>query len=122
MENYHENRFICLEPLHIPGRAGPDLWHWGVCAMRPINEIMTEDEFVRHAMRVMKLFKQKQPSDEQFLTVRMQENAPDDHFLELFRLNDINQEMIAMNDVNQEINETAAQMFALFVCEPEGHA
>lgn len=122
MENYDENRSFFVEPVYLPGRPGPNLRDWGIRPMRPIKEIMTEDEFVRHAMRVMKLFKQKQPSDEQFLTVRMRENAPDDHFLELFRLNDINQEMIAMNDVNQEINETAAQIFALFVCEPEGHA
>jgi len=111
-----------MEPFHLPGRAGPDLRDWGIRPVKPLSEIMTEDEFVAHAMRVMKRFKPRQPSDEQFLTVRMQENVPNDHFLELFRLNDINQEMIAMNDVNQEINETAAQIFALFVCEPEGSA
>lgn len=80
--------------------------------MKPLSEIMTEDEFVAHAMRVMKLFKPRQPSNEEFLVVRMQDDAPDDQFLELVR----------MGDMRQQINETAAEMFALFICDPEGHA
>lgn len=77
-----------------------------------LPDIMTEDEFVAHAMRGMKLFKPRQPSNEEFLAVRMQDDAPDDQFLELVR----------MGDMRQQINETAAEMFALFICDPEGHA
>lgn len=77
--------------------------------MRPINEIMTEDEFVRHAMRVMKLFKPIQPTDEEYLVVRMQDDVPGDVFVQL-----------AMK--MEEMVETAGQMLELMHVRPEGSA
>lgn len=54
---------------------------------------MTEEEFTRHAMRIMKLFKPDQPPEDEYLDIDTDNGA-----------------------------ETVAQMFALFLCEPEGHA
>lgn len=62
----------------------------------PVCEIMTEEEFTRHAMRIMKLFKPDQPPEE---------------YVE-----------IDTADLEPHDAETVAQMFALFLCEPEGSA
>jgi len=74
-----------------------------------LSEIMTEEEFVAIGMRIVKLFHPFQPSDEEFLAVRIADNAPDDEFLKAAQ----SQEMVA---------ETANQIFELWVTRPEGHA
>ena len=74
-----------------------------------LSDIMTEDEFVAIGMRIVKLFHPFQPSDEEFLAVRIADNAPDDEFLKAAQ----SQEMVA---------ETANQIFELWVTRPEGHA
>ena len=74
-----------------------------------ITEVMTEDEFVAIGMRIVKLFHPFQPSDEEFLAVRIADNAPDDQFL------------LAAQTQNT-VAETANQIFELWVTRPEGHA
>ena len=74
-----------------------------------ITEVMTEDEFVAIGMRIVKLFHPFQPSDEEFLAVRIADNAPDDQFL------------LAAQTQNT-VTETANQIFELWVTRPEGHA
>lgn len=74
-----------------------------------LKDIMTEDEFVAIGMRIVKLFHPFQPSDEEFLAVRIADNAPDDQFLKAAQ----SQEMVT---------ETANQIFELWVTRPEGHA
>ena len=81
--------------------------------MKPLFEIMTEDEFVAHATRIMKLFLPKQPSDPEFLALRLHDNVADDQFLELAK---------KIADMQCDIAQTANQIFDLWFAEPEGHA
>lgn len=74
-----------------------------------LSEIMTEDEFVAIGMRIVKLFHPFQPSDEEFLAVRMADNAPGDQFLVDARR-------------TEKVTETANQIFELWVTRPEGNA
>ena len=70
---------------------------------------MTEDEFVRHAMRTMRLFQQNQPSDQDFLEIRLKEDQPNDIFVQLAQK-------------REEMLESANQMLELWHCIPEGRA
>jgi hypothetical protein len=74
-----------------------------------ITEVMTEDEFVAIGMRIVKLFHPFQPSDEEFLAIRLADNAPDDHFL-----------MAAQH--RDKVAQTAIEIFALWYARPEGSA
>jgi len=74
-----------------------------------ISDIMTRDEFVGIGMRIVKLFQPIQPSDEEFLAVRMADNAPGDQFLTDARR-------------TEEVTETANQIFELWFTRPEGNA
>lgn len=74
-----------------------------------LKDIMTEDEFVAIGMRIVKLFHPFQPSDEEFLALRIADNAPDDQFLKAAQ----SQEMVA---------ETANQIFELWHARPAGNA
>ena len=74
-----------------------------------ITEVMTEDEFVAIGMRIVKLFHPFQPSDEDFLAIRLADNAPDDQFL------------LATQHRNQ-VAQTASEIFALWYARPEGSA
>lgn len=74
-----------------------------------LSQIMTEDEFVAIGTRIVKLFHPFQPSDEEFLAVRMADNAPGDQFLVDARR-------------TEEVTETANQIFELWVTRPEGNA
>ena len=70
---------------------------------------MTEEEFVRHAMRTMRLFQRNQPSDEEFLAVRLADDAPGDMFIQMMQSAD-------------EMLESANEMLALWHAKPEGNA
>ena len=74
-----------------------------------ITEVMTEDEFVAIGMRIVKLFHPFQPSDEEFLAVRIADNAPDDQFL-----------MAAQH--RDQVAKTASEIFALWYAQPGGSA
>lgn len=77
--------------------------------MTRLSDIMTEDEFVAHAQRIMKLFLPKQPSEKDFMALRIFDDAPNDIFIQLSLL-------------HEDMVETAGQMLELWHCEPEGHA
>lgn len=70
---------------------------------------MTEEKFVAIAMRIVKLFQPIQPSDEEFLAVRLADNAPDDEFIRAMQSREM-------------MNETASQIFELWITRPEGNA
>lgn len=53
--------------------------------MKPLKELMTEDEFVNHFTRIVKLFQPIQPSDEEFLAVRLADDAPGDMFIQMMQ-------------------------------------
>ena len=74
-----------------------------------LSDIMTEEKFVAIGMRIVKLFHPFQPSDEEFLAVRMADNHPDDQFL-----------LAAQN--KNALAEKANQLFHLWFVTPEGHA
>lgn len=73
-----------------------------------MNEI-TLREAISMGLRIMRLFQPIQPSDQEFLAVRMADNAPGDQFL-----------MDARR--TEEVTETANQIFELWVTRPEGNA
>ena len=77
--------------------------------MKPLQELMTEDEFVLHGMRIVKLFHPIQPSDEEFLAVRLADDAPGDMFIQMMQSAD-------------EMLESANEMLALWHAKPEGNA
>lgn len=77
--------------------------------MKPLRELMTQEEFIRHGYRIVKLFQAVQPSDEEFLAVRMADDAPGDMFLQLAQK-------------SEEMMESANEMLMLWHCKPEGHA
>ena len=74
-----------------------------------ITEVMTEDEFVAIGMRIVKLFHPFQPSNEDFLAIRLADNAPDDQFLLAAQHRD-------------QVAQTASEIFALWYSQPEGSA
>lgn len=73
-----------------------------------MNEI-TLREAISIGLRIMKLFQPIQPSDEEFLAIRMADNQPDDEFIRAMQ----NREMMT---------ETASQIFELWITRPEGSA
>ena len=77
--------------------------------MKPLQELMTEDEFVNHFTRSIKLFRLSQPSDEEFLAVRLADDAPGDMFIQMMQSAD-------------EMLESANEMLALWHAKPEGNA
>lgn len=74
-----------------------------------LKDIMTEEEFLRIGMQIVRLFEPNQPSDEEFMAVRLADNQPDDQFL------------LAAQTRNN-VAETASQIFELWVTRPEGNA
>lgn len=77
--------------------------------MKPLKELMTEDEFFSHFTRSIKLFHLIQPSDEEFLAVRLADDAPGDMFIQMMQSAD-------------EMLESANEMLALWHAKPEGNA
>lgn len=70
---------------------------------------MTLREAISIGLRIMKLFQPIQPSDQEFLAVRMADNAPGDQFLTDAKR-------------TEEVTETANQILELWFTRPEGHA
>lgn len=74
-----------------------------------LKEIMTEEEFLRIGMQIVRLFEPVQPSDEEFLAIRLADNQPDDEFIRAMQSREM-------------MTETASQIFELWVTRPEGNA
>lgn len=109
MEIYHEDSSVSVEHVHVFGCAGTHLRDRSICAVTQLPDKMTEDEFVKFAIRIMKLFAPKQPSNEEFLELRMKDDAPGDEIVEMMRTID-------------DVMEQASMAFNLLHCPAEGNA
>jgi hypothetical protein len=109
MEIYDENRFIPLEHVHVFGCAGTHLRDRSICIVIKVPDKMTDDEFVKFAIRIMELFSPKQPSNEEFLELRMKDDAPGDEIVEMMRTID-------------DVLEQASMALDLLHCPAEGNA